>query len=93
MELLIFRLVRVPVICVRYFCLIKDVLFDIAWLTKKYQMHILCIHLFMSLFIIPSQSIRSIGKILPNLWQRRLEKPLMECLDCAKILDVRIKFW
>ena len=38
------------------------------------KMNIYCIHLFMSLFIIPSQSI--IGKILPNLWQRRLEKPL-----------------
>ena len=29
----------------------------------------------MSLFIIPSQSI--IGKILPNLWERHLEKPLL----------------
>ena len=38
-------------------------------------MYIYCIYLFMSLFIIPSQSV--IGKILPNLWQRRLEKPLM----------------
>ena len=39
-------------------------------------MYIYCIHyLFMSLFIIPSQNI--IGKILSNLWQRRLEKPLV----------------
>ena len=39
------------------------------------------IHFFISLFIIPSQSI--IGKILPNLWQRHLEKPLMCSLCCT----------
>ena len=42
---------------------------------QKYQMYIYCIHLFMLLFVIPSQNI--IGKILGNLWQRLLEKPLM----------------
>ena len=72
--LLIYRLIRVPVISVRYCCLIKDVLCDFVWFTKKVK----CIHLFMSLFIIPSQSI--IGKFLPNLWQRSLENPLMLCI-------------
>ena len=57
------------------FCLINDVLCDLCGLPKIYQMYIYCIHLFMPLFIILSQSI--IGKILPNLWQRRLEKPLI----------------
>ena len=75
MGLLIYRLIRVPVISVRYLCLIKDVLCDFVWFTKRYQMYIYYIHLFMSLFIIPLQSM--IGKILPNLWQRRLEKPLL----------------
>ena len=41
---------------------------------QKNQMYSYCIHLFMSLFIIPAQSI--IGKILPNLWQKRLQKKL-----------------
>ena len=57
MELLIYRLIRVPVISVRYFYLIKDVLCEFVWFTKKYQMFIYYIHLFMSLFIIPSQRI------------------------------------
>ena len=65
MELLICRLIRVLLISIRYFCLINNVLCNFVWFTKKYQMYINCIHLFMSLFIIPSQSI--IGKILPNL--------------------------
>ena len=38
-------------------------------------MYIYCIHVFISLFIIPSQSV--LAKVLPNLWQRRLEKPLL----------------
>ena len=38
-------------------------------------MYIYCIHLFMSLFIIPLQSV--LAKVLPNLWQRRLENPLI----------------
>ena len=41
----------------------------------KYQMYIYCIHLFMSLFIIPLQSIT--GKISPNLWQKLSEKTLL----------------
>ena len=74
-ELLIYRLIRVSVISVRYFCLIKIFCAICMVYHKKNQMYIYCIHLFVSLFIIPSQSI--IGKILPNLWERRLEKPLM----------------
>ena len=54
MEFLIYQLIRVPLISVRYFYLIKDVLCNFAWFTKKY---IYCIHLFISLFIIPSQSV------------------------------------
>ena len=49
---------------------------------EQYQIHIYCIHLFLPLFTIPSQSI--IGKILPNFSQRRLEKPLLiRCLGMA----------
>ena len=44
-------------------------------LPKNIKMYIYCIHLFMSLFKISLQSI--IGKILPNLSQKRLEKPLL----------------
>ena len=54
MELLIYRLMRVRVISVRYFCLINDVLCVVR---QKYQMYIYCIYLFMSLFIIQLQSI------------------------------------
>ena len=35
MELLIYRLIRVSVISVRYFCLIKDVLYNFLWFTKN----------------------------------------------------------
>ena len=66
MELLIHRLKRISDI----FCLIKDVLKILYGLAKI--MYIYCINLFMSLFTILSQSI--IGKMLPSLWQRRLEK-------------------
>ena len=44
-------------------------------LPENNQMYIYCIHLSMSLSIISSQSIT--GKILPNLWQVHLEKPLL----------------
>ena len=54
MELLIYRLIRVPVISVRCLWLIKDVLCYFVWFIKKYQMYIYCIHLFRTLFIIPS---------------------------------------
>ena len=57
MEFLIYQLTRVPVISVRYFCLIKNVLCNFVWFTKENQMYIYCIHLFMSLFIIPLQTV------------------------------------
>ena len=62
MELLIYRLIRVTVISVRYFCLINDALCNFVWFMKKYQMHIYYIYFIMLiyLFLIPSQSI--IGK-------------------------------
>ena len=65
MELLIYRLVRVAVISVRYFCLISDVPCNFVWFTRIYQMYIYCINFFLSLFLIPSQTV--IDKILPNL--------------------------
>ena len=43
------------------------------WFTKKYQMYTVFIYS-CPLFVIPSQSV--IGKIWPNLWQRRLENSL-----------------
>ena len=48
MKLLIYRLIRVPMISVRYFCLIKDVLCDVVQFTKKSNVHLLCsfIHVF-----------------------------------------------
>ena len=91
MELLIYKLIRVCVISVRYFCLINDVLCDFVWFSKIYQMYIYCIYLFMSLFIIPSQSI--IGKILQNLWQRHLEKPLLSPLIAYIIADFQSAIW
>ena len=42
---------------------------------QKYQIYIYCIHLLMSLFTIQLRGI--IGKNLPSLWQRHLEKPLL----------------
>ena len=54
---LIYQLIWVPVISARYVCLIKDVQCNFVCFTKKNQMYIYCIHLFMPLFIIPSQSV------------------------------------
>ena len=62
-------------ISVRYLCLINDVLSDFVWFTENIRCTFTVINLFMSLFIINLQSI--IDKILPNLWQMRLEKPLV----------------
>ena len=47
---------------------------------QKIQMYFYCIHLFMCLFIIPSQSV--FGNFLPNLWQRCLEKPPLIINKC-----------
>ena len=46
MELLIYRLIRLPLISVKYFHLIKDFLWDSVWFTKINQIYIYCIHLF-----------------------------------------------
>ena len=54
--------------------------FTILYGLPKYQMYIYCIHLLMPLLIIQLHSI--ISKILPNLWQKCLEKPpLLSCPD------------
>ena len=56
------------------FCLIKDVLCDFVWVTKKYQMHIYCIDLFVSLFTIPSQNIttKNFAKPLAKVFRKPL---------------------
>ena len=56
MELLIYRLIRVSVIYVWHFCLIKYVLYDFVWFSKKKKksnVHLLysLIHVFIYLFI------------------------------------------
>ena len=63
MEFLIYQLIRVPVISVRYFCLIKDVQCNFVWFTNKIQC---AFH--HKVFL---------AKVLPNLWQRHLEKTLL----------------
>ena len=74
MEFLIYLLIRVLVISVRYLCLMKNVLCNFVWFTKiKSNVHLLYsfIHVFIhnhKVFLV---------KVLPNLCQRRLEKPLM----------------
>ena len=70
MELLIYKLIKVPVISVRDFFGFTKVFNAILYGLPT----IYCIQLFISLFIIPSQNI--IGKILPNLLQGCLEKHL-----------------
>ena len=37
----VYKLLRMPVISVRYFCLIKDVLCDFVWFTIKSNVHLL----------------------------------------------------
>ena len=73
MELLIYQLIRVPVISVRYLCLIKrcSMQFCMVYQTKS-NVHLLCpfIHVFIY------NSITKCFWQLPNLWQRHLEKPL-----------------
>ena len=44
---------------------------------QKYQIYIYCIHLIISLLITELRS--TFGKLLPELWQRRLEKTSNVC--------------
>ena len=61
-------------ITVRYFCLIDDVIAILYGLPKDIRCTFTASFFFMYLFTIPSQTV--IGKILSNLWQKVLEKPL-----------------
>ena len=64
-------------------------LFAILYDLPKYQLYIYCIHLFMSLFLIPAQSI--IGKMFPKLWQSRLEKTQLYRLNTNTMLYIALQ--